>query len=77
MEDMPTPAHLPASLPLFPPSCPLQLCSEEKAVFCKEVQPGRARVVKCLMENMAQPNFGEECSEELQKREEVMKSDYR
>jgi len=54
-----------------------KLCSEEKAVFCKEVQPGRARVVKCLMENMAQPNFGEECSEELQKREEVMKSDYR
>ena len=29
------------------------------------------------MENMAQPNFGEECKEELQKREEVMKSDYR
>ena len=33
--------------------------------------------MKCLMENMAQPNFGEECKEELQKREDVMKSDYR
>lgn len=29
------------------------------------------------MENMAQPNFGEECKEELQKREDAMKSDYR
>ena len=29
------------------------------------------------MENMAQPNFGEECKEELQKREDVMKTDYR
>ena len=43
----------------------------------QDVKPGKARVVKCLMENMAQPNFGEECKEELQKREEVMKSDYR
>lgn len=29
------------------------------------------------MENMAQPNFGEECKEELQEREKNMKSDYR
>ena len=28
-------------------------------------------MVKCLIENMAHPNFGEECREELQKREEV------
>ncbi|GAX77303.1 hypothetical protein CEUSTIGMA_g4749.t1 [Chlamydomonas eustigma] len=54
-----------------------KMCSEEKAVYCKDVKPGKARVVKCLMENMAQPNFGEECKEELQKREDVMKSDYR
>eukprot|EP00195_Chlamydomonas_chlamydogama_P004977 CAMPEP_0202901334 /NCGR_PEP_ID=MMETSP1392-20130828/14194_1 /ASSEMBLY_ACC=CAM_ASM_000868 /TAXON_ID=225041 /ORGANISM="Chlamydomonas chlamydogama, Strain SAG 11-48b" /LENGTH=885 /DNA_ID=CAMNT_0049587883 /DNA_START=46 /DNA_END=2703 /DNA_ORIENTATION=- len=54
-----------------------KLCSEEKAVYCKDVKPGKARVIKCLMENMAQPNFGEECKEELQKREDVMKTDYR
>ncbi|MEW5310424.1 MAG: hypothetical protein WDW38_002223 [Sanguina aurantia] len=54
-----------------------KLCSEEKAVYCKDAKPGKARVVKCLMENMAQPNFGEECKEELQKREDAMKSDYR
>lgn len=46
-------------------------------MYCKDVKPGKARVVKCLLENMAQPNFGEECKEELQKREDVMKSDYR
>jgi hypothetical protein len=29
------------------------------------------------MENMAQPNFGEECRAELAKREKVVKNDYR
>ena len=48
-----------------------KLCSEEKAVYCKDVKPGKARVIKCLIENMAQPNFGEECKEELQSREDV------
>lgn len=54
-----------------------KLCSEEKAVYCKNVKPGKARVIKCLMENMAQPNFGDECKQELEKREDLMKSDYR
>lgn len=43
----------------------------------QNVMPGKARVIKCLMENMAQPNFGEECRVELQKREQVVKNDYR
>jgi hypothetical protein len=43
----------------------------------QSVKPGKARVIKCLMENMGQPNFGEECKVELQKREEAMKNDYR
>lgn len=43
----------------------------------QDVRPGKARVIKCLMENMAQPNFSEECKEELEKREDVMKNDYR
>lgn len=54
-----------------------KLCSEEKAVYCKDVKPGKARVIKCLMENMAQPNFGDECKQELEKREDSMKNDYR
>jgi hypothetical protein len=43
----------------------------------KDVKPGKTRVIKCLMENMAQPNFGEECRAELAKREKVVKNDYR
>eukprot|EP00955_Chlamydomonas_euryale_P032575 342893-Chlamydomonas_euryale.AAC.1 len=49
-------------------------CSEEKAVYCKDVKPGRARVVQCLMENMAQPDFGQECLEELEKREDAVRA---
>eukprot|EP00798_Chlamydomonas_sp_ICE-L_P000438 gene438-1836_t len=54
-----------------------KLCSEEKAVFCKDAKSGRGRVVKCLIENMAEPSFGEDCKVELEKREDQMKSDYR
>lgn len=43
----------------------------------QDVKPGKARVITCLMENMAQPNFGDECRAELQKRQEVVKNDYR
>jgi hypothetical protein len=43
----------------------------------QDVKPGKARVIKCLMESMAQPNFGEECRAELAKREKVVKNDYR
>lgn len=46
-------------------------------VCSQDVKPGKARVVKCLIENMAQPNFGEDCKEELQQRDEIMKSDIR
>ncbi|KAG1672451.1 hypothetical protein FOA52_013237 [Chlamydomonas sp. UWO 241] len=52
-------------------------CSEEKAVYCDDVKPGRARVVQCLVENMAHPDFGQECLEELEKREDQVKNDYR
>jgi Golgi apparatus protein 1 len=54
-----------------------QVCSEERAVFCKDVKPGKARVIKCLMEAMDRPNFGGECRGELRARAEVVKSDYR
>jgi hypothetical protein len=54
-----------------------KVCSEERAVYCKDVRPGKARVVKCLMEHMAQPNFGADCRGELRERSEAVKSDYR
>jgi Golgi apparatus protein 1 len=54
-----------------------QVCSEERSVFCRDVRPGRARVIKCLMEAMGKPNFGADCREELHARSEVVKNDYR
>ncbi|KAI8475756.1 MAG: hypothetical protein J3K34DRAFT_453290 [Monoraphidium minutum] len=54
-----------------------KVCSEERAVYCKDVKPGKARVVKCLMDKADQPNFGADCREELRAREEAVKSDYR
>uniref|UniRef100_A0A7S0YM23 Golgi apparatus protein 1 n=1 Tax=Polytomella parva TaxID=51329 RepID=A0A7S0YM23_9CHLO len=54
-----------------------KLCSEERSIYCKGVKPGNARVVKCLVDNMAKPNFGEDCRGELKKREEAVKNDYR
>jgi Golgi apparatus protein 1 len=43
----------------------------------QDVKPGKARVIKCLMEAMAEPSFGDECRQELKKREDVVKNDYR
>ncbi|KAF6266246.1 hypothetical protein COO60DRAFT_1470052 [Scenedesmus sp. NREL 46B-D3] len=54
-----------------------KVCSEERAVYCKNVKPGKARVISCLMEAMAQPNFGAECRTELQQRQKAVKNDYR
>jgi len=41
------------------------------------VKPGKGRTIKCLLEHMAEPDFGSECKEELQERNEAMKSDIR
>ncbi|KAI8477290.1 MAG: hypothetical protein J3K34DRAFT_398918 [Monoraphidium minutum] len=54
-----------------------KLCSEERAVFCANVKPGKARVIKCLVEAMGKPNFGVECRQQLQERAKVVQSDYR
>mmetsp|Transcript_65397 Transcript_65397/g.206659 ORF Transcript_65397/g.206659 Transcript_65397/m.206659 type:complete len:905 (-) Transcript_65397:279-2993(-) len=52
-------------------------CSEEKTVFCKDVEHGRGRIFKCLQENMAKPDFGGSCLEHIKSRESRMSSDYR
>ncbi|GAB4823102.1 hypothetical protein N2152v2_010148 [Parachlorella kessleri] len=45
-----------------------RLCSEELAVFCKGVAPGRGRKFRCLQDNLAKPDFGPECREEVSNR---------
>jgi hypothetical protein len=47
------------------------------AFYLQNVKPGKARVITCLMEAMAQPNFGAECRAELQQRQSAVKNDYR
>jgi hypothetical protein len=53
--------------------------TETLIAFCcvQDVKPGKARVITCLMEAMAQPNFGSECRAELQERQQAVKNDYR
>jgi len=54
-----------------------KLCSEEMTVFCAEVKPGRGRMMRCLQENLSQPQFSEACRQEVAKREEAMQADFR
>lgn len=46
-------------------------------MFCADVKPGKARVIKCLVEHMGKPNFGADCRAQLQERAQVVQSDYR
>lgn len=54
-----------------------RLCSEEIAVLCKGVAPGRARVFRCLADNLGKPGFGEACRAEVDKRVALQQADYR
>lgn len=39
----------------------LKSCSAERQLFCTGVQPGSARVFRCLAENMNDADFGSTC----------------
>lgn len=43
-------------------------CGQERAAFCRGVQPGRARVVRCLIDHMGAAGFGAECRDQLHAR---------
>jgi hypothetical protein len=45
--------------------CCLQSCAAERKMFCGEVAPGGARVFRCLAENLADADFGENCRGEI------------
>ena len=38
---------------------------------------GKGRVFKCLQENLAQPQFGQSCKEQVEQRGQIMQEDYR
>ncbi|KAK9816541.1 hypothetical protein WJX72_001742 [[Myrmecia] bisecta] len=54
-----------------------KLCSGEIAVYCKEVKRGKGRVFKCLQENLAKLDFGQQCREQVEQRTARMQEDYR
>lgn len=55
----------------------MKLCGEEMVVFCKDIKPGSGRMFTCLLENAQKSGFGSACTEEVIKREDLMKTDYR
>lgn len=55
----------------------MKLCGEEMVVYCKDIKPGGGRMFNCLLENVQKPGFSSACSDELIKREDRMKTDYR
>lgn len=45
--------------------------------FCKDVQHGHAKVIRCLEENLEQPTFNATCKAEIQKHAANSATDYR
>lgn len=43
----------------------VQVCVQERNVFCGEVATGGARVFRCLAHNLAKADFGEACRSEI------------
>jgi len=54
-----------------------RVCKEERQAYCKGVQVGRARVIRCLQENIGKPDFSEACKGELTRRLYRKTVDYR
>ena len=43
----------------------VKTCKAERQLFCSEVQPGSARVFRCLAENMNDADFGANCKYQI------------
>lgn len=43
----------------------LKACKAERQLFCAAVQPGQARVFRCLAENMNDADFGSGCKNQV------------
>lgn len=43
----------------------MRVCSGERTLFCSGVQPGSARVFRCLAQNLASAEFGSACRSAL------------
>ncbi|CAK0736969.1 hypothetical protein CVIRNUC_000833 [Coccomyxa viridis] len=52
-------------------------CSQDIQAFCKDVQHGHAKIIRCLEENLEQPTFNATCKAEIQKHAANAATDYR
>ncbi|PNH09949.1 Golgi apparatus protein 1 [Tetrabaena socialis] len=43
----------------------LRICRAERRAFCGTVDPGEARVFRCLAEKLSDPDFGDACRKEI------------
>jgi len=55
----------------------LKDCSEEMAVYCKNVKPGGARVYKCLQSHMAKVDFSQQCRTRVAEKQAAQQSYYK
>ena len=44
-----------------------QACSADIGRYCKDVQHGHAKIIRCLEENMEQPAFNATCKAQVEK----------
>ncbi|GAX78146.1 hypothetical protein CEUSTIGMA_g5588.t1 [Chlamydomonas eustigma] len=54
-----------------------QSCEQEIKVYCKDVPPGEARVIRCLQEHKYEKDFSKDCKEKVRSYEAEAASDYR
>lgn len=52
-------------------------CTDEITKFCKDVSHGRAKVIRCLEDNMDKPEFGASCKSSVEKHIQHAAQDYR
>jgi len=49
-------------------------CSEEAAVYCKKVVPGKSRMYNCLTNNIGKVDFSQQCKKRLEERTQRVQS---
>lgn len=54
-----------------------QACSADIKRYCKDVQHGHAKIIRCLEENMEQPAFNATCKAQVEKHAANAATDYR
>jgi len=52
-------------------------CSEEMAVYCKTVEPGRGRTFRCLQNNLGKVDFSAQCREQVERKQARMAGNWK